>query len=563
MLLQAGMLSLVSLAGCTRHMTAPQTPPQTPPVHTVPVYQHVSVTTQHNDNSRAGLNNNEIALTTSNVNTRQFGKQFVLRVDDQVYSQPLAVGKLSIAGGTHNVVFIATVNNSVYAFDGDSGTLYWQKNFTAAGMRPAINSDMNSSWCTPYMDFTGNIGIVGTPVIDTVGGHMYFVARSTDGSSFVQYLHAIDILTGAEAAAGPVKIAASVSGTGDGSVGGVVSFDPRRNNQRQGLTLVNGVVYITWSSHCDWNPYHGWILGYNAQTLQPVTVYNDTPGGENGGIWESGMGMAADSAGNLYVTTGNGTVGQGNLYTPTGNGTYEANPNPDPTNLANRAESALKLTPSGDSLLVASYFTPFNYLEADTNDVDYGSMGTFLIPHSNYYVTGAKDGNIYLLNKDNMGGFSPTSNQVQQTYAIVGSMHCQPAYYKGRTSELVYVWSEYDVLRSLAFNRTSNTLSSNQKLSGSTGPQGATGAVISVSSNDTTSGTGIVWAAYPEPGNGGASSGILRAFDANDITHELWNSDMTVGDAPGVFAKFCPPTVVNGHVYLATFSNQVVVYGLK
>lgn len=545
---------------CTRHYSA-----SVAPVHTIPPVQHVSVTTQHNDNTRAGLNNKEIALTSSNVNTRQFGKQFTLNVDDQVYSQPLVVGNLSIGKGSHNVVFIATVNNTVYAFDGDSGTLYWQRNFTVSGMRAPMAADMNSSWCTPYTDFTTNIGIVGTPVIDTLSGYMYFVARSTDGANFVQYLHAISISTGSDVAGSPVRISASVPGTGDGSVNGILTFDPKRNNQRQGLALINGVVYISYSSHCDWNPYHGWILGYNAQTLQQVAVYNDTPDGENGGIWESGMGIAADSAGNLYVTTGNGTVGVGSVFNETGNGTSESNPGSDPTNPRNRGESALKLTPSADTLQISSYFTPTNYLYCDTNDLDYGSMGSFLIPHSNYYFTGGKDGNIYLLNKDNMGGYSSTGNQVQQTVTINGSLHCQPAYYKGNGTEIIYIWSENDVLRAIAFNRNSNTLSALQTLTTVSGPQGASGAVISVSSNDTAAGTGIVWASYAKSGNANStlSPGILRAFDANNILHQLWNSEQSVDDFPGYFAKFCPPTVANGHVYLATFSNSVVVYGLK
>src|SRR5579863_3617659 len=278
---------------------------------TTPNTQHVSVLTQHNDNTRAGLNRLETALTTANVNTRQFGKLFTLAVDDQVFAQPLVVGNVAIASGNHNVVYVATVNNSVYAYDGDDGRLYWNKNFTFSGMRPANASDMSSSWCSPYTDINNNIGIIGTPVIDSAAETIYFVARSTDGTNFVQYLHAVNIVTGDEQTGSPVAISASVSGSGEGNVNNVVSFDPRRNNQRQGLTLVNGVVYISFASHCDWNPYHGWILGYNAQTLQQQTVYNDTPDGENGGLWESGMGVAADAQGNLYVVSGNGTVGQG------------------------------------------------------------------------------------------------------------------------------------------------------------------------------------------------------------------------------------------------------------
>jgi len=532
---------------------------------TIPNTQHISVLTQHNNNTRAGLNNNETVLTTSNVNSNQFGKLFILSVDDQIYAQPLVVGNLSIGSGRHNVVYVSTVNNSVYAYDGDNGNLYWQKNFTVSGMRPPNSGDMSSGWCTPYTDFAHNIGIVGTPVIDSVSQTIYFVARSTNGTNFVQYLHAVNIISGNENPGSPVAISASVPGTGDGNVNNVVSFDPMRNNQRQGLTLVNGIVYITYSSHCDWNPYHGWILGYNEQTLQQVLAYNDTPNGENGGIWESGMGMAADSQGNLYITTGNGTVGQGNLYTETGNGTDENNPNPDPAELTDRAESALKLTPNGSTLQVSSFFTPTNYLNLNINDLDYGVMGTFLIPNSSYYFTGCKDGNLYLLNKDNMGGYSSASNQVQQTVPINVSLHCQPSYYLGSSNEFVYVWSENDQLRALPFSRSSNTFSSAQLVSTEAGPTGGCGADLSVSSNGTTDGTGILWASYAVSGDAGSavSPGVLRAFDANNITKEIWNTKINSNDAPGNYAKFCSPTIANGHVYLATFSNQVVVYGLK
>jgi hypothetical protein len=525
--------------------------------------EHISVLTQHNDNTRAGLNNRETVLTTANVNSTQFGKLFSLTVDDQVYAQPLVVGNVSIGSGLHNVVYVATVNNTIYAFDGAKGSLYWKKNFTPAGSRPPNAGDVSSSWCTPYTDISHNFGIIGTPVIDSATKTMYFVARSTDGSSFVQFLHAINIQTGAEQSGSPVKITASVPGTGDGSSGGVVSFDPLRNNQRQPLTLVNGSVYITFASHCDWNPYHGWILGYNSTTLKQLVVYNDTPDGENGGLWESGMGMAADQQGNLYVVSGNGTVGKGGNYTTTGNGTDDNGANPDPTDLTDRGESAMKLTPSGGTLQVTSYFTPTNYLDLNNNDLDYGVMGTMLIPNSTYYLTGCKDGNMYLLNTANLGGYSPAGNQVQQTIPINDYMHCQPAYYKGSAEEFVYVWAENDQLR--AFQFSGGLLATNPTVASQSGPVGYCGADLSVSSNGTTNGTGIVWACYALSGNAGntVSPGVLRAFDANDVTKELWDSTQSSGDAPGTFAKYCSPTIANGHVYLPTFSNQVVVYGLK
>jgi hypothetical protein len=515
--------------------------------------QHISVLTQHNNNTRSGWNSQENQLTTSNVNSNQFGKLFTLNVDDQVYAQPLVVGNVSIGSGSHNVVYIATVNNSVYAYDGDSGSLYWQKNFTAQGMRPPKNTDMTGACGGAYQDFSGNIGIVGTPVIDSAGQTIYFVARSTDGASFVQYLHAVNVVTGAEASGSPVKITATYAGTGGGSVNNVVSFDAQRQNQRQALTLLNGVVYVTFSSHCDWGPYHGWIMGYNSKTLQQQVVYNDTPNGFDGGIWESGMGMAADVQGNLYVVIGNGTVGD----------------NSDPTNLTNRGESALKLTPSGLTLAVSSFFTPFNYQNLENSDLDYGSMGALLIPNSNYYFTGCKDGSIYLLNKDNMGGLAAGSNQVQQTITLTSNanMHCQAAYFKGSLNEFVYLWPENDQLHAFPFNRGSNKFDvSLQLMSTLSGPTGQNGAVLSVSSNGSANGTGILWASYAASGDAEhtVSPGILRAFDANNITKELWNNTQNASsDYAGFYAKFASPTIADGHVYLPTFSNKVVVYGLK
>jgi hypothetical protein len=545
------VLSLVVLllVACRDSNAPPGKPDQTPNP------QAVSVLTQHNDNSRSGWNDNETALTTTNVNVQRFGEVFTLPVDDQVYAQPLVVGHVSIGGGSHNVVLVATVNNTVYAFDGDNGTLYWHKSYSAPGMRPPRNTDVTGE-CGggPYRDFSGNIGIVGTPVIDAAKGTMYFVARSTTGSTFVQHLHAINIVDGNDVAGSPATITATSSGRGDGSVNGVIAFDAKRQNQRQGLTLLNGIVYLTFSSHCDLGPYHGWILGYDAATLAQRIVYNATPNGDAGGMWESGTGMAADAAGNLYVVTGNGAVGVAG----------------DPTNLTNRAESALKLTLSGSTLRVASYFTPSNYQFLNDNDLDYGGMGAFLIPNSDYYLTGGKDGNLYLLNKDAMGGYAPSSNQAHQVVRLGGSnanMHCQPAYYKGSSAEFVYVWSENDPLRAIRFDRATNMLSAqDQLMSGVAGPTGQNGAVLSVSSNGSQDGTGILWASYASSGDAehGTRPGILRAFDASDVRKELWNNQQNAArDGAGFYAKFAAPTIANGHVYLPTFSNRVVVYGLQ
>src|ERR1051325_8390864 len=343
-------LAFLLLATC-RNSEAPINNPPPPPE------QSVSVLTQHNDNNRTGWNADEKELTTANVNAQKFGLLLTLSVDDQVYAQPLVAGYVLIGNAYRNVVIIATVNNTVYAFDGDNGTLYWQKNFSAPGMRPPQRFDMTGACGGGYQDFSFNIGIVGTPVIDATTGRIYFVSRSTNGIAFVQHLHAVNVIDGSETAGSPTQIDASYNGNGDGSVNGVISFDAQKQNQRQGLTLVNGTVYVTFSSHCDWGPYHGWILGYDAATLQQKVVYNVTPNGNAGGMWEGGIGMAADAAGNLYVMAGNGTVGD----------------SADPTSPTNRAESALKLTPVGSTLRVASYFTPYDYQYLNDNDLDYGS----------------------------------------------------------------------------------------------------------------------------------------------------------------------------------------------
>ncbi len=541
-------LSLVFLllGTCKENVTPPGDPKP-------PNGQTVSVLTQHNDNNRSGWNANETALNTANVNGQQFGEVFTVPVDDQVYAQPLVAGHVNIGGSYRNVVLVATVNNTVYAFDGDDGTVFWQKNYSAPGMRPPRNTDMTGACSGSYTDFSGNIGIVGTPVIDATTGTMYFVARSTSGAAFVQHLHAVSILDGHEMSGSPTQITATATGNGDGSVGGVIAFESQRQNQRQGLTLLNGVVYVSFSSHCDWGPYHGWILGYDAATMQQRIVYNDTPNGGLGGMWESGTGMAADAEGNLYVVTGNGTVGDAG----------------DPTNTINRGSSALKLTVSGSTLRVASYFTPFNYQFLNDNDLDYGGMGALLIPNSALFLTGGKDGKLYLLNKDAMGGYLPSSNQVQQIVPLGSNnvnMHCQAAYFKGSTKEFVYVWSENDLLRAIPFDRAANLLSAqSQVFSSAAGPHGQSGAILSVSSNGSQDGTGILWASYASTGDAehDVSPGILRAFDANDVTKQLWNNQQNPRDAAGSYAKFAAPTIANGHVYLPTFSNRVVAYGLQ
>jgi hypothetical protein len=513
-----------------------------------------NVLTQHYDQSRTGWYNQETTLTGRNVKYPGFGKLFTRAVDDQVYAQPLIVN-VKLPSGNKNVVIVATVNNSIYAFDADSAKItqpYWQINLTPAGNRAIKNTDMTGACGGGYRDFSGNMGIVGTPVIDPATSTLYVVSRNVNPTTLVfqQFLHAINLLNGSENAGSPVLISASVAGTGDG--GSTVNFDPQKNNQRPGLLLLNGVVYIAWSSHCDWTPYHGWVIGYDATSLQRKYTYCSTPDGYEGGIWMSGSGPAADNAGNIYLAVGNGSVGK--------NGDY--------TNLRNRAESALKLTPSGTDLTIDSYFSPSNIAELEAGDLDFGVTEMLLIPNTNQAIVGCKDGNLYLLDRDNMGGYQANANSVVQNIDLGANahLHSSLAYYKGTQNEFVYTWSENSVLKALAYDRGTNQFNIGATInSGAQGPSGNNGAVMSVSSNGSIDSTAVLWASHAANGDANQSvrPGILRALDANDVTRELWNSSQTGNDNPGTYAKFVCPVIANGKVYLATFSNQLVVYGLN
>jgi len=523
-------------------------------------YAQTSVLTQHNDLNRTGWNNKETILTTKNVNRNSFGEIFSRQVDDQIYAQPLVVINSSVSGhGKKNIVIVATVNNTVYAFDADSANVsnpYWQRNLTPSGSRAIINTDMSSA-CgnNSYKDFSGHMGIVGTPVIDSATHIMYLVARSlnTISNSYSQYLHAIDISSGADTLS-PVLITANIpSFNGDGSSGGHLAFESQKENQRMGLLLLNGIVYITWASHCDWAPYHGWIIGYDKTTLQQKIVYNSTPEGAGGGIWMSAVAPSADDSGNIYVAVGNGSEGL----------------NGDPSNLTNRSESALKLTPAGNTLTVSSFFTPQNYAYLDSTDRDFGTPGMLLIPNTRRVLTGGKDGNLFLLNRDTMGSYSATGNNVVQMINLGSKARLRSSlsYYKGEQKEYVYSWSEGAPLIAFPYDRTADTLDvKNAIISGIQGPTGGNGSFSSVSSNGSVDSTAVLWVNQAANGQGANSSvrpGILRAFSATDVTKELWNTSQNATEDPGNYAKFVCPTISNGKVYQATFSNKLMVYGLR
>src|SRR5579862_2832072 len=542
------------------------------------------VLTQHNDLSRTGWNNQETILTTSNVNANSFGFLYSRPVDDQLFAQPLIATGVNIPGkGTKNVLFACTANNSIYAYDADDGSItspYWEKNYSPAGFRPALKTDMHPGLCGGYYsDFSSNIGLVGTPVIDKSSGTLYFVTKvvSTDTSlvdnhawnagvtneeytyttsGFHQYIHAVDLATGAEKPNSPVEIIDTVPGSGIGNINGRIGFDPRRQFNRTGLALSHGIVYVCFSAHCDWNPSHGWIMGFDAGSLQLRISYITTPADGRGGMWMSGAAPALDAAGNVFVAVGNGQVGEDGFTDM-------------PQDTANRGESVVRLTPNAPdntatALNITSFFTPQNYLVYDDADLDFGTQA-LLIPGTNMLMTGVKGKSIYVLDQTHLGGYNAGVDSAIQIFPVSSNaqLHSSFAYYGGTAGQYVYQFSENTLLQSFRVN--ANTLGN--PVSGSvSGPTGASGAYMSVSSNGANDTTAILWITHAINGcnaNQSLCTGVLRAVRADDVTTELWNSTIKPADNLGNFSKMNCPTIANGKVYVNTFSNQLMVYGLN
>jgi hypothetical protein len=503
----------------------------------------VNVTTHHNDNARDGQNSSESTLTPANVNAVQFGRLFVQPLDGYAYAQPLYVWNLQIAGAVHNVVFVATEHDSVYAFDADgntgaNATPLWHVSFInpAAGITTVNSqSDLSCSNISP------EVGITGTPVIDLTSNTLYVVAKTKENGAFFQRLHALDLASGAEKFGGPIVVEASVPGTGDGNTGGQVAFDPLMNNQRPGLLLLNGMVYVSWASHCDHPPYHGWLMAYDAHSLQQVAVWNATPNGSDGGIWQSGAGPAADSSGNVFLATGNGTF---DLSTA----------GPD------AGDSILKFgPPSGASLPILDYFTPFNQLVLSQHDTDLGSGGVLLLPdqppgspHQHLLVEMGKQGSLYLVNRDSMGQFNSGGDTqiVQWLPGILGGLWGTPAFW----NNTLYLGGTNDALQAFSFNANNSGLLSTKPVSSSPETYFYPGPTPSISANGNTN--GILWAI-------GADSGlaVLHSYDASNLANELFNTADNPEQTPGPAVKFTTPTVANGKVYVGT-QTQLAVYGL-
>ena len=500
------------------------------------------MTTYHNDISRSGQNLSETILTPSNVNSSTFGKLFVISVDGKVDAQPLYLGQLAIANqGTHNVLYVATEHGTVYGLDADSGTVLWQVSTLAAG---ETTSDAHG--CGQVVP---EIGITSTPVIDPKAGPhgtIYVVAMSKDpAGNYHQRLHALDASTGAEEFAGPQEIQASFPGTGDGSSGGKVIFAPGQYEERAGLLLMNGVVYIAWTSHCDNRPYTGWIMGFDQSTLAQVSVLNVTPNGNEGAIWMAGAGLAADTSGNIFLLDANGTF-DSNLDT---------NGFPSQGDYGN---AFLKISTTNQQLAVADYFEMFNQSEENSSDQDLGSGGTVLLPdlqdssmQIHHLAVGAgKDSHIYVVDRDAMGKFNTGKNNIYQDLqgALSGSVFSMPAYF----NNTVYYGAVGDRIKAFAI--------SNAQLAGSPASQtgntfGFPGATPSISANGTSN--AILWAAE----NGSAA--VLHAYDATNLAHELYNSNQAAAgrDQFGAGNKFITPMITNGKVYVGT-TNGVGVFGL-
>jgi len=501
----------------------------------------IDVTTYHNDNARTGQNLNESILTTANVNASNFGKLFVFPVDGLVDGQPLYLGGMSIAGATHNVLYIVTEHASVYAADAGTGASLWHISTLPPGETPSDNR--NCGQVTP------EIGITSTPVIDrNAGPHgtIYVVAMSKDSSgNYHQRLHALDATTGAEQFGGPKEIQASYPGTGDSSSNGNVIFEPGQYKERAGLLLLNGLIYTTWASHCDYRPYTGWIIAYNENTLAQAAVLNVTPNGNEGAFWMSGAAPAVDSSENIVALDANGDFDT----------TLNASGFPNQGDFGN---AFLKISTANGQLAVADYFEMSNEASENDTDTDLGSGAALVLPdltdgsgNTRHLAVGAgKDGNIYVADLDNMGKFHPNANNIYQKIqgALAGSVFSMAAYF----NNTVYYGAVGDNIKAFPISQALLATSA----AGQTGTNfGYPGATPSISANGTSN--AILWAAENN------NPAVLHAYDATNLSNELYNSNQAANgrDQFGSGNKFITPMITNGKVYVGT-TNGVGAFGL-
>jgi hypothetical protein len=504
-----------------------------------------AVVTNRYDNERTGVNPTETILNTTNVATPgKFGLLFSRLYDGNAYAQPLYVGGLDIGGGKHNVVFVATSTNHVYAFDADDpGAMdpYWAKQVSPAatvtigGSGGQVNPQ-GTTWCKDMYPFSG---VTGTPVIDLATRRMYLVTQEGNPTAHYQMkVHALDLVTGDEVGGGPVVIDATVDGTGAGSVGGKLKFDPWRQFNRAGLTLYKGVLYIGMTSHCDEKPYHGWVFAYDAATLAQKSVFNTSPNKSGASIWQSGSGMAANDKG-IFFCTSNGDV------TPDG---------------AALGVSIVRL--NLDNTL-GDWFSP-SEPSLHTSDADLVG-GPVLLPGTNYVVAGGKNGTLYLMDQGNMTHFNAGGDKIVQSFKADGMLH-NIVFYDNQ----MYLWPTGAPLKAYPFANGKFDTGAVKTFGGYTPSH--PGGIMTISSNGTTPGSAIVWAAVLRLGDAwhNIAKGALVALDAKDVKNLLFDSTKNSGDDLGNLAKFSPPTVANGKVYVTTFANvnatspsYLRVYGLK
>ncbi len=507
---------------------------------TLTVNAATDVLTFHNDIARTGQNLTETILTTNNVNSAMFGKVGFYPVDGLVDAQPLNASNVAVPNnGTHNLLIVPTEHDSVYAFDADSGATIWQVSLLKTG--ETTSDDRGCPFVSP------EIGVTSTPVIDRThgpNGAIYLVAMSKDGSgNYYQRMHALDLALGTELFGGPVDIQATYPGTGDDTNGTSVVFDPAQYVERSGLLLLNGVIYTGWASHCDNRPYTGWIMGYSATTLAQASVLNVTPNGNEGAIWMSGAGLAADSSDNIYFADANGDF----------DSTLNANGLPSDSDYGN---AFMKLSTTG-GLAVADYFEMDNEAAENGSDTDLGSGGVLLLPdlsdgsgHTMHLAVAAgKDTNLYVVNRDSMGKFSENNSNIYQELAgaLPGGVWAMPAYF----NNTVYYGSVGSPIQAFTITNAKLSSSATAQTANSFGYPGAT---PSISANGTSN--GIVWAVWNEP------TAVMYAFDATNL-NPLYASDQAKGgrDQFGAGNKFITPTIVNGKVFVGT-PNGVAVFGL-
>ncbi len=547
-----------------RAMGAPDVRVDAPPPGTP-----ISVVTNRYDNVRNGANLSETILTVANVGGGAFGLVFSRPVDGQVYAQPLYMQGLVIGGASRNVVFVATEHDTVYAFDADDAVVsnpLWSVTLgTPMDTTPGTeNQPVVAPATVSCRDMFPKTGITSTPVIDPATGRMYVVTKNFEGGKYFQRLHALDVLTGKDAPGSPVDIVGSAPGTAPDGNGTTVTFDPYHHLNRPGLLLTGGNVYVAFGSHCDDEPYHGWLFAYSASTLAQTGILCTTPnggpsppsiGGPNsgmGGIWQSGMGLVADQNNSVYFVVGNGA------FDATNNGSQ-----------LGVSVARVQLMSSGLKLM--DWFTAYNAKTINDQDLDY-TTAAILLPDPKVILMGGKDGYLNVIDPTNMGKFNATANQIIQQLPVGGHTHGGPVYWKGPAGPTIYIWSEGTLLRSFTFN--GNKLNTTAASTFSGFRPAHPGGILSLSANGSAPGTAILWAtsvsASTAPGNDAWHNlvpGTLRAFDATNLTTPIWTSPATGTDALSNLAKFTAPVVANGKVYVvsqgAPDGGKLSVFGLR